>query len=206
MGEEKINGNQLRAAATKKKIYQCADQLFREYGFKKVSVDAIVDKAGISKGAFYVHFDSKDALIAELISSYVMKLDLDYRSFLAQNSEHTLMCDVILSLVEEISNCITNKIGYTLMTNVYRIQLDGTALTDTLLNYNRDIYKIFQELLELGVRTGEFRADFSIDKAAFQLVTSIRGLTYEWLIRYPEMDLKEKLRDCFSLLVKGLQK
>lgn len=205
MNEDKINGNQLRAAETKRKICQCADKLFREIGFNQVSVDAIVKKAEVSKGTFYVHFDSKDALIAYLILDYVCKLDLNYRSFLAPNPKNTSTYDVFLSLIGEISDCITHKVGYVLMKNVYRIQLDGTDITGALLNYSRDIYKVFQELLEMGIKRGEFRSDLLIDKVAFQLVTSIRGLTYEWLIRYPDLDLKENLLECFTLVIKGLQ-
>ena len=203
--ENKINGNKMRATRTRRKICQCADELFRENGFNQVSVDAIVKKAEVSKGTFYVHFDSKDALIAYLISDYVRELDLDYRSFLVPNLNSASTCDVLLSLVGEISDCITHKVGYVLMKNVYRIQLDGTVLTGALLNYSRDIYRVFQELLEAGIQTGEFRSDLIIDKAAFQLVTSIRGFTYEWLIRYPDLDLKEELLESFSLLIKGLQ-
>lgn len=195
----------LRGAETERKICQCADELFREYGLDQVSVDAIVKKAEVSKGTFYVHFDSKDALIAHLISGYVREMDLNYRSFLTPNPQNTPTCEVLLSLVGEISDCITEKFGYMLMKNAYRIQLDGTGITDALLNYGRDIYRVFQELLETGIQKGEFRSDLIIDKTAFQLVTSIRGLTYEWLIRYPDLNLKEKLLESFSLLIKGLQ-
>ena len=205
MGKGKINGNKLRSAETKRKILQCAEELFKEIGINQVSIEAIVKKAGVSKGTFYVHFNSKDALIAHLASDYARKLDVNYRSFLAPNLQNASICDVLRSLVEEISDCITNKIGYVLMMNIYRIQLDGTVTTDSILNYSRDIYKIFRELLVMGIQTGEFRQDLVIDRVAFQLVTSIRGLTYEWLIRYPELNLKESLLECFTLLLKGLQ-
>lgn len=43
-----------------------------------------------------------------------------------------------------------------LMKNAYRIQLDGTGITDALLNYGRDIYRVFQELLETGIQKVSF--------------------------------------------------
>ena len=61
---------------------QSAAKLFKKYGFADVSVDSIVEKAGVSKGTFYVHFDSKDALIVALTADYVNELDFDYKSFL----------------------------------------------------------------------------------------------------------------------------
>lgn len=56
--------------------------LFREYGLENVSVNSIVKKAGISKGDFYVHFDSRDALTAVLIAEYVKQADLSYEAFI----------------------------------------------------------------------------------------------------------------------------
>ena len=39
-----------------------------------VSVDSIVKKAGVSKGSFYVHYESKAALVYVLIKDYVGEL------------------------------------------------------------------------------------------------------------------------------------
>ena len=50
------------------------NQLFEKYGLEKVNVDSIVEMAGVSKVSFYVHFDSKNSLIAALITDYVNKV------------------------------------------------------------------------------------------------------------------------------------
>ena len=39
----------------------------REPGYGQTSVDAIIAEAGLSKGAFYHHFESKDALFKALL-------------------------------------------------------------------------------------------------------------------------------------------
>jgi len=61
----------LKAIETRKKIYTSAEQLFKKHGFENVSVDSIVEMANVSKGSFYVHFDSKNALIGALIADHV---------------------------------------------------------------------------------------------------------------------------------------
>ncbi|WP_312648685.1 TetR/AcrR family transcriptional regulator [Aminipila sp.] len=206
MEVKKINGNKVRATKTKNKIYQCADQLFKEYGFDNVSVDSIVEKAGISKGTFYVHFDSKDSLIVALITEYVSKLDLDYRAFLKSFPEDTSSSVVLFSLVEKIADFIGSSIGYIEMKNVYRIQIDRTVDTSMLLGANRDIYGTFQDLIDQGIRQGEFRSDFSAKTVAVHLVMAMRGLCYEWCIRYPDFNLKEQMMEHFTLLLSGLKK
>lgn len=47
------------------RILQQASQLFRERGFSGVSLSEIMKATGLTHGAFYNHFDSKDALICK---------------------------------------------------------------------------------------------------------------------------------------------
>lgn len=77
-----MNGKKLHGLETKRKITESADSLFREYGFENVSVESIVERAGIAKGSFYVHFDTKDALTAVLIAEYVKQSELSYEAFI----------------------------------------------------------------------------------------------------------------------------
>ena len=49
-------------------IVDAAMRQFAKQGFGGTSVDAICGEAGISKGAFYTHFESKDAVMLELLA------------------------------------------------------------------------------------------------------------------------------------------
>lgn len=53
------------AEVTKANIMEQAIRLFAEKGFQDTSTADVVQAAGCSKGAFYYHFPSKDALIEE---------------------------------------------------------------------------------------------------------------------------------------------
>ena len=53
------------AEGTKANIMEQAIRLFAEKGFKDTSTADVVQAAGCSKGAFYYHFPSKEALIEE---------------------------------------------------------------------------------------------------------------------------------------------
>jgi AcrR family transcriptional regulator len=48
---------------TRSQIVAAADELFYSQGLHAVSVDAIAEKAGVTKKTFYYHFTSKDELI-----------------------------------------------------------------------------------------------------------------------------------------------
>jgi len=54
---------------TKNKIVAAADELFYSQGLHEVSVDAIVEKASITKKTFYYHFKTKDDLIVSYLAA-----------------------------------------------------------------------------------------------------------------------------------------
>jgi AcrR family transcriptional regulator len=52
-------------------ILDAAADVFTERGFSGATVDAIVERAQLSKGAFYWHFDSKDELVLAVLAERV---------------------------------------------------------------------------------------------------------------------------------------
>lgn len=56
-------------------------ELFAEQGFEATSVQQITERCGISKGAFYLSFKSKDELIISLIDHFMTQIvtEIDYK-------------------------------------------------------------------------------------------------------------------------------
>jgi len=57
------------SSPTRKRIVDAATKLFYAEGIGRVSVDAIAEKAGLTKRTLYYHFKSKDDLIAAYLES-----------------------------------------------------------------------------------------------------------------------------------------
>lgn len=55
-----------RREATRQKLLDAAAQVFAEVGMDAASVEAVCERAGFTRGAFYSNFDSKDELFLEL--------------------------------------------------------------------------------------------------------------------------------------------
>jgi TetR/AcrR family transcriptional regulator, transcriptional repressor for nem operon len=56
-----------QVAENRRKILDAAARLFRERGFDAVTVAEVMKSAGLTHGAFYGHFKSKDDLIAQTL-------------------------------------------------------------------------------------------------------------------------------------------
>lgn len=204
--KEKPSPKKIRAIETKNKIYKAAEDLIRKYVFENVSVDSIVKAAGVAKGSFYVHFDSKYSLGAALINDYVSKVDLGYKSFTESFDVHTAASDILISLVGKIADIINLYLGYDNMKTVYMAQITKTINTDAMLNYNREIYKLFSDIISKGIQQGEFKTDIPADILTKHFIMAMRGITYEWCIRYPDFDLKEQALKHFEILLSGIKK
>jgi len=59
-----------RRAATRAAILAAARELFAEHGYHGCSIDAILLRAGSSKGAFYHHFRDKAAVLEALLTEF----------------------------------------------------------------------------------------------------------------------------------------
>jgi AcrR family transcriptional regulator len=65
---------QARAAATSRRILDSAITLFAENGYGETGLADILQRAGVSKGAFYYHFDSKEAVASAIIGEFQQRL------------------------------------------------------------------------------------------------------------------------------------
>ena len=66
-------------------------QLFAEQGIEATSIQQITDKCGISKGAFYLSFKSKDELICALIDYFMSKIVEDIEQVVNSERPHSLL-------------------------------------------------------------------------------------------------------------------
>lgn len=65
---------------TRTKIVETARILFNRHGFEGVSIDQVMKAAGLTRGGFYNHFKTKDALYQEAVSSFLMGRGAQWRA------------------------------------------------------------------------------------------------------------------------------
>jgi len=76
----------------KQLIMEKAIELFAKQGFEATSIQQITDHCGISKGAFYLAFKSKDELISALVDQFIEEFiaNLDYVVNSSEDKEEML--------------------------------------------------------------------------------------------------------------------
>lgn len=204
MRQKKPDKRKVQGAETKKKLYEIAERMFKEHNYADVMVEDITDEAGITKGAFYVHFESKDALIAMVIADYASRADTDYKAFLEALPADMPTSNVLLALTEKIAEVLIETIGCENMKKVYQMLLAGIVDTEAVKGYGRELYLLFHGIVEKGIRRGELKSTLSAETLARHFVAALRGISFEWCIRYPDFDLKEQSVEHCRLLIEGI--
>jgi AcrR family transcriptional regulator len=70
-----VNKHQQRSTETQERILDAAETTFARLGYDGTSVSAICRAAEVSKGAFYHHFDSKQAVFLRLLDRWLAGMD-----------------------------------------------------------------------------------------------------------------------------------
>src|SRR5258708_8791698 len=69
-------------AQTRERLLLAARQVFARHGFGGASVDMIAAEAGYSKGAIYSNFETKEAILFELLDQYAEEQISDFKSII----------------------------------------------------------------------------------------------------------------------------
>lgn len=200
--KDRTTPRKLQAAETKRRIYESAVKLMETRGLDNFSVDDIVEAAGVSKGTFYVHYKSKFSLVAD----YVSTLDVDYEEYFKSIPPDITPSEMLLLLTGKITDILADSIGYDIIRTAYGYLVKKADGTEALLSYNRKLYQMYRDIILQGVRQGEFREALDIDAVTNHCVASIRGMTFEWCVRYPDFDLKKESIQHLDIILTGIKK
>ena len=74
----KVDENPTILSSARRRILDTAQELFYQRGFRAVGIDEIVAQSDVAKATLYVHFGSKDRLIA----AYLQRQSDDLRTYL----------------------------------------------------------------------------------------------------------------------------
>lgn len=66
---------------THNRILNSGKKIFKEQGFEKANLRAICKEAGVTTGAFYGHFEDKEALFSELVEPIVSQIRKYYAMY-----------------------------------------------------------------------------------------------------------------------------
>lgn len=201
MRKRSLTNRDKQAIATHKKIYDTALKLFYKKGYDKVTVDDICEAAGVSKGAFYDHFKSKDQVIIDLF----LMADRIYDDYATKElGRQKSMMDRML-LVGRRAVKYSNDMGIDIIQVSYRAQINQHKKSASIASEKRALFLILHRLVEEGQTRGEIRTDMSVDDITRVMVRCVRGVIYDWCLVNGRFNLIKEADKAIAVLMKGLR-
>lgn len=198
----KFRPRQLKAQETKENLLEAGLKLFHEKGFDNVTVESIAKACNVSKGAFYVHFNSKYDIFLERFKD----IDDFYLSFVPSIPKEFSASEKILLFFEGQLTYLRDVLGKELIRTVYSSALSLTMNENHYLaSPDRNLYKIILAFVEEGVQAGEFKKDLTAENISMLVARGMRGTIYDWIIFGDRLDPVEEIRMFISTLLNGLK-
>src|SRR6478752_4510867 len=149
-----------QATATRRdQLLAIAARLFAEKGFKNTTVRDIADAAGILSGSLYHHFDSKESMVDEILSTFQTELFAAYDDVLVSDADARTKIERAVRLSFAAIDQHPDEVA------IFQNEADylGTFPRFAYLaERNAQSRNVWMTLLTEGVETGALKADFDI--------------------------------------------
>jgi AcrR family transcriptional regulator len=164
----------------RERIVRAATRVFSERGFHRATMQDIVRASGLSVGAIYTYFKSKDDLIlagCDLITDREMS-ELARR--LAPVDGFRDRIAVAVGFLFDQMEVESWQLGSTRLLALAWAEADTSpAIREMLLRRRREIHGVAVGLLQEGIARGEFPAWLDIDRVAAALGALLDGIVLQ---------------------------
>jgi AcrR family transcriptional regulator len=160
---------------TRRELMESALTLFGAQGFAGTSVQEITTGAGVTKGAFYHHFDSKEDLLRLIHDQFVdYQLEAMGRVMGQDLAPLAQIEEVLREFLESVERFQAN------VTVFFQERRYLTGDRFQAIMEKRDRFdRMFLDIIEQGVRTGDFRKDLDPRIVGLGLL-GMCAWTYQW--------------------------
>ena len=192
---------------TKDNIIEKSFVLFLQRGYKEVSLNEILKNCGVSKGAFYHYYKSKDELFDDVLNrfffSYFKKQDVDY-----SNALFEVKIKYLVKTFIEPYNEVANLLGQKQISAYFRFLFQSVnSFPNIRHSVNKHFYTkgyYIYQITEQAKQAGELKADIDSKIIARQLLSTITGeLVLEGI--YDISDIEIKLNNVIDEYIKLLK-
>ncbi len=146
---------QQRSEETYERLLDVAMECFARQGYDATGVAELCERAGVSKGAFYYHFPSKQQLFLELIERWLAGLDARLEELRAPAAS---VPDSLLAMAEALREIFREAGGQVPMfLEFWRTAQRDPEVWAAIMEPYRRYEERFATLIEMGVAEGSLR-------------------------------------------------
>ncbi len=184
-----------------KQIVSAARRLIVRYGSEHVTIRRMAKEIGVSEGAIYRHFKSKNDVLSFLIDDIEDTLigDINKNSRSPLNS-----LEMLQNIIADHMSSIEQRKGVT-----FQVIAEIISLGDKKLN--KKIYAVIENyinrvkiILADGVKSGIISPDVDLESAALLFFGMIQGLVNIWALSQYNFNLQQRYQNVWKVFCNSL--
>lgn len=184
----------------REELLAIAADLFAERGFKNTTVRDIADAAGILSGSLYHHFDSKESMVDEILSTFQLELFKRYDEILGSDLDARAKVDAVVHVSFQAIHEHHAEVAIFQNDSAY---LMGFERFGYLREHNNRFREMWLGLLREGVATGALRPDVDAE-LVFRFIRDTVWVAVRWYRPGGELSHQEVADQYLSILLDGI--
>jgi AcrR family transcriptional regulator len=192
---------QVRSEETRTRILQSALKLFSETGYDTTGVAGICSAAGVSKGAFYHHFETKQSVFLQLLEEWLEQLDTDLQAALG---EAPTVVDGLLGMAARTRGVFSAADGrLPILLEFWTQARKDPMVWERAIEPFRRYREAFAGIIRKGIDEGSL-APVDADKAAQALMSLAVGIILQGVLDPKGARWDRVIQDTIGMLVEGI--
>jgi AcrR family transcriptional regulator len=187
------NRHQERSERSSARLLDAAADLIAEGGYEAMTLAAVGERAGYSRGLVTARFGSKDQLLAALVAR--ITTGWSHRNVLPRTVGRPgrdgvlILLDAIRAQAERDPRALR-----TLYALMFEALGPNVGLRHHFVEFHRTMRADLARLVRRGIRDGSVGRDRRPDDEAALVVAGLRGIAYQWLLDPDTFDPVAALR------------
>jgi AcrR family transcriptional regulator len=188
----------------KSQILEAAIAVFARLGFQQTRMDDIASQAGLSKGALYLYYKSKDAIIAALLQRLFTQ-EFKQLQALVESENKGPVAEQLLILTRQLASMM-QWMGrlMPIAFEFYAIAGRDKVVRQFLKEYFTDYRRLLARLIQRGIERGEFRA-VDAEATAITLTALYEGTALLYFVDPQGLSWPEQLEFSVRSLLEGIR-
>jgi AcrR family transcriptional regulator len=185
-----------------KQILEAAVTEFARHGFHATRMEDIARTAGLSKGAVYLYYKSKDAIITALLRTLFAWELRGARAIVQGDGSAT---DRLLAITRMFADELERmQVAMPIFLEFYAVAFRQPAVREHIGEMYDEFRAPLATLMQQGIERGEFRS-VTPDEAALAWIALFEGLTLLWAINPRGFAWRDQAEVAIHLLLNGLR-
>jgi len=176
---------QQRAIETRERIIDAAGRVFARRGYGQATVQDIADEAGISMGALYHHFKSKEELFRALVEDHVRRDVMEYEPRPAASVREAIEHFVDHQIEHLRESDLHARLNVELWAQAAREDWAREAVANTFGTFRG----LISRLIVIAQEAGVARRDIDIEATSALMEALFLGTALQWSIDAEHIDL-----------------